>query len=130
MPPRHSSLSLDNDNYVQMKHNDWKKRLNVVYSTNPEFQYEKEDENEPVENLPKAEQKLRVSIERKNRGGKTVTLVSGFKGSDDDLKELGKMLKTQCGVGGSSKDGLILIQGEFKEKVVSLLKKEGYIQTK
>ncbi len=113
-----------------MKHNDWKKRLNVVYSTNPEFQYEKEDENEPVENLPKAEQKLRVSIERKNRGGKTVTLVSGFKGSDDDLKELGKMLKTQCGVGGSSKDGLILIQGEFKEKVVSLLKKEGYIQTK
>ena len=113
-----------------MKHNDWKKRLNVVYSTNPEFQYEKEDENEPVENLPKAEQKLRVSIERKNRGGKTVTLVSGFKGSDDDLKELGKMLKTQCGVGGSSKDGIILIQGEFKEKVVSLLKKEGYIQTK
>lgn len=113
-----------------MKHNDWKKRLNVVYSTNPEFQYEKEDENEPVENLPKAEQKLRVSIDRKNRGGKTVTLVSGFKGSDDDLKELGKMLKTQCGVGGSSKDGLILIQGEFKEKVVSLLKKEGYIQTK
>ena len=104
--------------------------MNVVYSTNPEFQYEKEDENEPVENLPKAEQKLRVSIERKNRGGKTVTLVSGFKGSDDDLKELGKMLKTQCGVGGSSKDGLILIQGEFKEKVVSLLKKEGYIQTK
>lgn len=113
-----------------MKHNDWKKRLNVVYSTNPEFQYEKEDENEPVENLPKAEQKLRVSIERKNRGGKTVTLVSGFKGPDDDLKELGKMLKTQCGVGGSSKDGIILIQGEFKEKVVSLLKKEGYIQTK
>ena len=113
-----------------MKHNDWKKRLNVVYSTNPEFQYEKEDENEPVENLPKAEQKLRVSIERKNRGGKTVTLVSGFKGPDDDLKELGKMLKTQCGVGGSSKDGIILIQGEFKEKVASLLKKEGYIQTK
>lgn len=113
-----------------MKGNDWKKRLNIVYSTNPEFQYETESGNNPIESLPKAEQKLRVSIERKNRGGKTVTLVSGFKGTDEELKEVGKMLKAQCGVGGSSKNGLLLIQGDFKDKVINLLKKEGYAQTK
>ena len=112
-----------------MKNNDWKKRLNIVYSTNPDYSYEEKEES-PTESLSKAEQKLRVSIERKNRGGKTVTIVSGFKGSENELKDLGKELKTQCGVGGSCKDGVILIQGDFKERVTALLKKDGYTQTK
>ena len=112
-----------------MKKNDWKDRLNVVYSTNPDFSYDTGENDEP-EALPKNAQKLRVRIEKNHRGGKTVTIVSGFTGSESDLKELGKLLKTKCGVGGSAKDGELLIQGEFKEKVVELLKKEGYTQTK
>ena len=85
---------------------------------------------EEIETLPKQQQKLRVSIEKNHRGGKTVTLVRNFTGTEDDMKELGKLLKTKCGVGGSVKDGEILIQGEFKEKIIELLKKEGYTQTK
>lgn len=112
-----------------MKNNDWKERLGMVYSTNPDFQYETTEEPE-VETLPKERQRLRVSIERRNRGGKVVTLVTGFVGSDTDLKELGKWLKTKCGVGGSAKDGDILVQGDFKNRVVELLKEEGYTQTK
>ena len=112
-----------------MKKNDWKERLNVVYSTNPDFSYETE-ESEEQETLPKNTQKLRVRIEKNHRGGKTVTIVSGFIGTDADLKELGKMLKSRCGVGGSAKEGELLIQGEFKEKIIELLKKEGYTQTK
>lgn len=112
-----------------MKKNDWKERLNVVYSTNPDFTYIT-DEKEENETLPKQLQKLRVNIEKNHRGGKTVTLVRNFIGTGDDLKELGKQLKTRCGVGGSTKDGEILIQGDFKEKIVELLKKEGYTQTK
>ena len=80
--------------------------------------------------MPKQQQKLRVSIEKNHRGGKTVTLIKNFIGTDEDIKELGKQLKTKCGVGGSVKDGEILIQGEFKEKIIELLKKEGYTQTK
>ena len=86
--------------------NDWKDRLNIVYSTNPEFQYEK-DQAEPTETIDKQKQKLRVSIEKKGRGGKTVTLINGFVGNENDLKALGKLLKSQCGVGGSVKDGII-----------------------
>lgn len=112
-----------------MKNNDWKERLGMVYSTNSDFQYETTEEPE-VETLPKERQRLRVSIERRNRGGKVVTLVTGFVGSDTDLKELGKWLKTKCGVGGSAKDGEILVQGDFKNRVVELLKEEGYTQTK
>ena len=112
-----------------MKKNDWKERLNVVYSTNPDFSYDT-GEHEAPETLPKNTQKLRVRIEKNHRGGKTVTIVSGFTGSEADLKELGKLLKTKCGVGGSAKEGELLIQGEFKEKVVEILKKEGYTQTK
>lgn len=111
------------------KKNDWKDRLNIVYSTNPDFQYST-DEMEENETLPKQQQKLRVSIEKNHRGGKTVTIVRNFIGTSDDIKELGKLLKTKCGVGGSTKDGEILVQGEFKEKVVELLKKEGYTQTR
>ncbi|WP_287641138.1 translation initiation factor [Bacteroides sp.] len=112
-----------------MKKNDWKDRLNVVYSTNPDFQYEME-ENIEEPTLPPAQQRLRVQLDRKNRGGKVVTLITGFTGTEDDLKELGRMLKSKCGVGGSAKDGEIIIQGDFKQKVIELLKKEGYTQTK
>lgn len=111
------------------KNNDWKERLNIVYSTNPEFHYETETEQEE-NTLPASQQRLRVSLDRKNRGGKVVTLVTGFVGSDDDLKELGKLLKSKCGVGGSAKDGEIIVQGDFKQKVAELLIKAGYTQTK
>ena len=102
-----------------------KERLNIVYSTNPNFQYETEHEIE-INTLPINQQKLYVSIDRKLRGGKEVTLVEGFLGSEEDLKELGKTLKMKCGVGGSVKDGEIIIQGNFKDKVAELLIKEGY----
>lgn len=108
-----------------MKDNDWKERLNVVYSTNPDFSYEKEDEPE-ADTLPPAKQQLRISLDKRNRNGKSVTLITGFVGLDDDLKELAKMLKTKCGVGGSSKDGEILIQGDFRTKVSEILKAAGY----
>ncbi len=104
---------------------DWKDRLGVVFSTNPDFNYENEDE-ETEETLPPEKQKLRVSIDRKRRKGKTVTLIEDFVGAEDDLKELAKMLKTKCGVGGSAKDGEIVIQGDFKQKVAELLKAGGY----
>ena len=112
-----------------MKNNDWKDRLNIVSSTNPNFSYETIEE-EANETLLKNQQKLRVSIEKKGRGGKTVTLVKGFVGTDNDLKALSKLLKTKCGVGGSVKDTEIIIQGDFKQRLVDLLKAEGYTQTK
>ncbi|MBP8777675.1 MAG: translation initiation factor [Bacteroidaceae bacterium] len=110
--------------------NDWKDRLNVVYSTNPDFSYESDSDEAVAETLPLNRQALRVGIERKNRGGKVVTLVTGFVGSDEALKELGKFLKTKCGVGGSAKDGEIVIQGDLKAKVIDLLLKAGYTHTK
>lgn len=109
--------------------NDWKERLNVVYSTNPNFNYEMDDDEEQVTPTP-AQQNLRVQLDRKNRGGKVVTLITGFVGTDNDLKDLGKFLKTKCGVGGAAKDGEIIVQGDFKQKILELLKKEGYTQTK
>lgn len=112
-----------------MKNNDWKDRLNVVYSTNPDFGYEKDNDDEQV-TIEKNKQNLRVSIDKKNRGGKVVTLITGFTGTDNDLKELGKLLKSKCGVGGSAKDGEIIVQGDFKTKVTELLVKEGYTKTK
>lgn len=118
-------LSLQNMN----NGNDWKKRLGMVYSTNPDFQFETENVVEQ-ETLPKQQQKLRINIEKKNRGGKVATIVKGFIGSENDLKELGKMLKTKCGVGGSAKEGELIIQGEFKQKIIDILIKEGYTQTK
>ncbi|WP_321425626.1 translation initiation factor [uncultured Bacteroides sp.] len=114
-----------------MKKNDWKERLSVVYSTNPDFNYDIDsDSDEEQTTLEAAKQVLRVALDKKNRGGKVVTLITGFVGSEEDLKDLGKLLKTKCGVGGSAKDGEIIIQGDFKLKVVELLKKEGYIKTK
>ncbi len=107
------------------KHNDWKNRLGVLYSTNPDFKYET-NEVEEEETLPKAQQKLRISLDKRNRGGKTVTLITGFRGKSEDLVALGKLLKTKCGVGGSAKDGEIIIQGDLREKVREILGKEGY----
>ena len=108
-----------------MANNDWKSRLNVVYSTNPDFRYEEEEKRER-QTLPAAQQQLKVWIDRKQRAGKQVTLVRGFVGTEDDLKELARMLKSKCGVGGTAKDGEILIQGDFRDRVVDVLVKAGY----
>jgi translation initiation factor 1 len=102
-----------------------KERINIVYSTNPDFNFQYEEE-EVQETLPNHQQKLYVSIDRKQRAGKEVTLIEGFVGKEDDLKELGKMLKNKCGVGGTVKDNEILIQGNFRDKIVDLLLKECY----
>ncbi len=104
---------------------DWKKRLGVVYSTNSDYDYTVPENNEE-QTLPSQQQNLMVSLDTKNRKGKSVTLVSGFTGTENDLKELGKMLKAKCGVGGSVKGGDILIQGDFRQRVTEILKKEGY----
>tara|TARA_B100000508_G_scaffold118450_1_gene98528 strand:- start:42161 stop:42505 length:345 start_codon:yes stop_codon:yes gene_type:complete len=102
-----------------------KKRVDVVYSTNPDFNYDFDDDHEE-ETLPVDEQLLYVSIDRKKRKGKEVTLIEGFVGTDEDLKALGKLLKSSCGVGGTVKDGEILIQGSFRDKIIEILEKEGY----
>ena len=112
-----------------MKSNDWKERLGMVYSTNPNFQYDTGAEEE-AETLPKSQQRLRVRMEKNGRGGKTVTIVAGFVGTGADLKELGKWLKGRLGVGGSAKDGEVIVQGDFKQRVIDLLKGDGYTQTK
>lgn len=108
-----------------MAENDWKQRLGVVYSTNPDFKYEQESITED-ETLAPEKQKLTVSIDRRCRAGKQVTLVSGFVGSESDLKDLGKTLKVKCGVGGTAKDGEITIQGDLRDKVTALLCSMGY----
>ena len=105
--------------------NDWKKRLGVVYSTDPDFDYNSQQEEE-AETLPPGEQHLKVRLDRKNRKGKTVTLVEGFSGSEEDLKELGRVLKSKCGVGGAAKNGEILVQGDFKERIITILRELGY----
>ncbi|MBQ7279680.1 MAG: translation initiation factor [Bacteroidales bacterium] len=99
--------------------------VGVVYSTNPDFEYQF-DEPEEVATLPPSQQRLRVSLDRHGRGGKQVTLVTGFIGTDADLQSLGRVLKSACGVGGSAKDGEIIVQGDHREKVVALLKQQGY----
>lgn len=100
----------------------------LVFSTNPEAM--KEEPEESVAIIANDQQRLRVHIEKKHRGGKTVTLITGFEGSENSLNELAKKLKTKCGTGGTAKDGEILIQGEYKEKIVIWLKEWGYTQTK
>lgn len=108
---------------------DWKERLGVVYSTNPDFKYDNGTE-EAVETLPKERQNLRVWRDTHGRAGKVATVVKGFVGSDEDLEELGKLLKRKIGVGGSVKDGQIIIQGENRDRVLQILLDEGYSRTK
>lgn len=107
------------------KKNDWKKRDGVVYSTSSDFEYNYQ-QNEEAETLPPQQQNLKVALDKSGRAGKQVTLVSGFVGGAADLDTLTKMIKTKCGVGGSAKDGEILIQGDVRDKVVQILQKEGY----
>ncbi len=102
-----------------------KGRINIVYSTNPDFKYEYESGEEQTTLSPE-KQNLRVTLDSKQRAGKTVTLIQGFVGTDEDLKELAKLLKNKCGVGGSVKDGIIIIQGAFKEKILALLQENHY----
>jgi len=106
-----------------------KKRNNsggIVYSTDPNFTPANDDDQEVVNTLPPAQQQLRVKLDTKQRAGKVVTLVDGFVGKEEDLEKLGKDLKTKCGTGGSAKDGQILIQGDYKEKVIKWLQDWGY----
>lgn len=108
-----------------MSDNDWKKRLGVVFSTDDSFRYEEPNEEQNL-TIPNGQQRLKVLLDKKQRKGKQVSLVTGFQGSDDDLKELAKLLKTKCGTGGSAKDGEIVIQGDFRNKIVEILSNEGY----
>ena len=107
------------------KQNKRKSRVDVVYSTNPDYEYDYNGEEEQ-ETLSPSQQRLYVSLDRKNRKGKVVTLVEGFVGSEDDMKELGKKLKSLCGSGGTAKEGIILLQGDFLLKVIPALQKDGY----
>lgn len=109
--------------------NDWKKNLNIVYSTNPDYHYE-QDETPKEETIANEKQLLRIRLDTKQRRGKAVTLITGFVGTDEDLNVLGKMLKVKCGVGGSVKDGDIIVQGDVRDKVLTILQKEGYKKTR
>lgn len=106
-----------------------KKRVGVVYSTNPDFEYDDAQEAE-AEILPRQQQPLRLNMERAGRGGKTVTLVKGFVGSEADLNALCKLLKQKCGVGGAAKEGEIIIQGDHRQRLLEILKKKGYTGTR
>ena len=97
----------------------------MVFSTNPDFKYDTGMDAEAA-TLPKEKQRLRISLDKKNRGGKTVTLITGFRGKNEDLIALCKYLKVKCGVGGSAKDGEIIIQGDVRQKIADILTKDGY----
>lgn len=102
-----------------------KKIEGVVYSTNPDFEYQIQHD-EVFETLPNEKQDLRVQLDKKQRAGKAVTLITGFIGKTEDLEALGKILKTKCGVGGTAKEGEILIQGDFRDKIMQILLQMGF----
>jgi translation initiation factor 1 len=108
-----------------MRDKNKKGREGIVFSTNPDFQYQYDNE-EQVRTLPAQQQSLKVMLDKKARAGKQVTLVTGFIGQEEDLKELGKLIKNKCGVGGSTKDGEVVIQGDFRDKIVQMLLAAGY----
>ncbi len=112
-----------------MKSNKNKDRAGIVYSTNNNYSYNDDDSVEE-DTLPSQQQRLRVLLDKKNRKGKAVTLVTGFVGNDSNLSTLGKKLKGLCGSGGSAKDGEILVQGDHRDKVLNYLLSNGYSQTK
>ncbi|MDA0314956.1 MAG: translation initiation factor [Bacteroidetes bacterium] len=114
---------------MSKKNNDWKKRDGIVFSTADSFDYQI-GEDGTQETLPPSQQKLKVLLDKKSRAGKQVTLIEGFLGTEEDLKELGKLLKNKCGVGGSTKDGQILIQGDHREKALQILIQAGYAAKK
>jgi translation initiation factor 1 len=107
-----------------------KKQGGMVFSTNPDFKPSDYIEDDTIDTLPAGKQNLRVLLDRKNRKGKTVTLITGFEGKNDDLNELAKKLKGLCGAGGSAKEGEILIQGDFRDRVLEYLHKNGYTRSK
>lgn len=107
------------------KKNDWKNREGVVYSTSSDFNYSYQQDDEAT-TLPPQQQQLKVLLDKSGRAGKQVTLVTGFIGTANDLETLGKTLKNKCGTGGSVKDGEIIIQGDFRDRVVQMLVKDGY----
>jgi len=97
----------------------------IVYSTNDEYEY-MDAEEDVEENIPPNRQNLRVLLDKKQRAGKSVTLITGYKGNKTELDELGKLIKQKCGVGGSVKDGVVIIQGDFRTRILELLIKDGY----
>ena len=109
---------------AKKKKNEWKNRDGVVYSTSESFDFPTGEEAKST--LSPAQQNLRVQLDKKSRGGKQVSLITGFVGTEDDLKELGKLIKGKCGVGGSAKDGGIIIQGDHRDKILNILLEQGY----
>jgi len=105
---------------------DWKDKLGMAFSVSPDTPSEPEESQEQAPSVAPNKQTLYVELDKKGRNGKSATLVTGFEGTDDELKELARMLKTQCGVGGSTRDGEILIQGNFRDKVMDILKNQGF----
>ena len=111
---------------MKKKNNDWKKREGVVYSTDENYNYQFKDLLQGIDDDMPLKQQFKVQLDKKNRRGKHVTLITGFKGMEKDLRELGKTLKAKCGVGGTAKDGEIIIQGDHREKVIKILESEGH----